>query len=170
MYYNVFYPSTPSGGVILANDNKSPDYMIQKKLTPATFTADTPRVPLKSWPDVIFLSWASLTTADERKDLRFVLRRVFTNDATLDNLKKIMKAKGFKDGQAPVWPGVVVDADTNGWYLLLASPNVSGVCWLLLQHKAELGAKTIKGIRVFNEYPKGSYEPSMVIELADKGS
>lgn len=154
---------------MLANDNKSPDYMIQKKLTSGTFTTDTPRVPLKSWSDIIFLSWASLTTPYERKDLRFVLRHVITNDATLDNLKKVMKMKGYKDEQAPVWPGVVVDADTDGWYLLLASPNVSGIYWLLLQHQAELGAKTIKGIRVFNEYPKGSYGPSMVIELADSG-
>ena len=63
---------------------------------------------------------------------------------------------------------MVIDANTDGWYLLLASPNVSGVCWLLLQHEAELGGKTIKAIRAFNEYPKGAYGPSMVIELADK--
>ena len=102
--------------------------MINEKKTPVTFTADTPRVPLRSRSDVVFLSWVSLITSEERKALRFVLRRVITNPPTLRNLKKIMKARGYKDGQAPVWPGTVVDADTDGGYLLLGSPNVSGVC------------------------------------------
>ena len=69
--------------------------MIQEEATPSTFTSDTLRIPLRSWSDVVWLTWASLTTPDQRKSLRFVLRRVITNTATLDNLSKIMKAKGL---------------------------------------------------------------------------
>lgn len=164
VFYNIYW-----NNILLAQDNKSPEYNIQHGKTRATFTKDTPKIPQTPWSDVVSLNYAKLSSA-KMKDLRFVLRRVITNDVTINILKKIMKAKGYKDGKAPEAPGVVINAETDGWYLLLASPNVSGVCWLLLQHQAELGGKTIKSITAFNEFEKGDYTPSMVIELANKGS
>lgn len=118
--------------------------------------------------DIAFLSWASVTSEQERRNLRFVVRRVIKNARTVDILRRMARDQGYADGRVPTKQAMAVGPDTKGWLALLASPNVSGVCWLLIQHQDELGPKVIKGIRVFDEYPTGKYAPTMAIEVGDR--
>lgn len=166
-FTNVLYTNDPSGGIILANDNYGPDHQINSGKAPL-FQQDSLMVPLRQWSDIAFLSWKSLTGPRERRHLRFVLRRTIKNDLAVDVLKHIAKRQGLTNGRVPYGNAMAVEPNTDGWLALLASPNVSGVCWLLIQHQADLGQKKIKNIQVVNEYKVGIYAPTMIIEISDR--
>ncbi|KAK5136258.1 hypothetical protein LTR08_003865 [Meristemomyces frigidus] len=174
-YINVFWPAA---GVLFANDNYSPDYMIAQAITPTTpWTSPAgnplPTTPLKQWSDAIFLSWLHLTTPAQRANLRFIFRRVIKNQDTLNVINTVARKKGLKScfklkqcaWQVPVWPGVVVRPGEEGFEALVGAPNGRGVAWLLIQHRAEMGGRTVGSVRVWNDLPVGRYQPSLMMKL-----
>ncbi|KAK5126611.1 hypothetical protein LTR85_009545 [Meristemomyces frigidus] len=174
-YINIFWPAD---GVLFANDNYSPDYMITNDKASVVPWKDAqgnalPTVQLRQWSDVVFLSWAHITTAEQQANLRYVFRRVIRNEDTINVINTIARKKGLKscfkvkqcEWQVPVWPGIVVEQGDDGFTALLGSPNGRGVAWLLVQHKAAMGKRTVKSIRMWNDLPIGNYQPSMMMEL-----
>jgi hypothetical protein len=49
------------------------------------------------------------------------------------------------------WPGITYPAASDEGRTLLGTPNGSSVAYLLIQHKAALGHKTVDKITVFRE-------------------
>ena len=125
------YPSTPSRGLSLALYNYGPDHQIKEGKAPG-FGKDSLLVSFQQWSDIAFLSWASVTSEHERRNLRFVVWRVIKNGRNVDILRHMARDQGFTDGRIPVEKVMAVGPSTAGWLALSASPNVSGVCWLLI--------------------------------------
>lgn len=78
-------------------------------------------------------------------------------------------------GDFPPWnQRLTVEADTDEYLALLASVQLKGIMWMLLQHREQLGHKTITKISVFKDEVTGElgYDalhrgPCVYIELGD---
>lgn len=66
-----------------------------------------------------------------------------TESIMTDALSKTDQSLGDWDNKATFTKG------TDAFYALIATTNGSGSAWLLAQHKAQLGLKTIKSIFIF---------------------
>jgi hypothetical protein len=53
-----------------------------------------------------------------------------------------------------------------GFEMLIGSPNLAGVMWMLIQHQAELGPKKVVRLRMWRD-ARGTYAPHMAMEIAD---
>jgi len=133
---------------------------------------------LRQWSDVIGLTWIHLTNDQQSKNLRWMFRRQVRNDDGQDIIGYVCEqenrgqAKGGDASgakwQAPKWPGVqFTPNDVDSFNGLLGTPNASGIVWLLAQHKAAMGQKTIKSITVWYDEQVGAYAPSMLFEIGD---
>lgn len=104
---------------------------------------------------------------------------VITTHATQQIVDEIYAAKtGFQlTGWADLRPWnqrITVEPDTDEYLALFASTQVKGIMWMLLQHREQLGKKTIKSISVFKDDVTGEpgYDalhrgPSIYLELED---
>ncbi|CAO2648158.1 Nn.00g090800.m01.CDS01 [Neocucurbitaria sp. VM-36] len=129
-----------STGIIAAYDNESP---LEAATAAGPYNLRLP--DLQYWSDVVYLQWKS--RASDTSDLQYVLRynvvNVFTN-FVLDAINKL------NDTRTEEWPGRTYDATSKDGHALLGTPNGSGVAYLLIQHKKQLGHKTIEKITVFS--------------------
>ncbi|KAL3428482.1 hypothetical protein PVAG01_01991 [Phlyctema vagabunda] len=118
--------------------------------------------PLVSWSDLTFLAYqqqAAVNGHDIRK-LRYVVRAGIAND----NTRAIMNwACGVKDDYPPWENRAVFGMDTEQGQALLGTPNGSGIAWLLINHKLQLGIKTVDKVSVFSV---DNY-PFLLFELKD---
>ena len=141
-----------------------------------------PVIKLHHWSDAVFLTWKSITTPEQRKGLKWILRRNMINLTTAKVISAILKKreqrhnivysqglfKGKTVRKAPIWPGLVLYPGDEGFNAMLGSPNACGVCWLILQHQEDMGHKVVASVRVFDDDVKNiAYAPSMLIELKD---
>ena len=95
-YVNIFWPSL---GVIFANRNYGAQYMIEQGLASVDpwegeDGKPLPTVQLKQWSDVLFITWQHLTTDEERANVRWIARRIITNNLTKQNIGKACKSRG----------------------------------------------------------------------------
>lgn len=82
--YNNWY--NINDGVIIAKDNYSPDWFAKRKGIPSTSVP-----PLKQWSDLVYLDWASMTTAGpQRQKINHVFRYNIANANTHKMLKLAM--------------------------------------------------------------------------------
>ncbi|EDU43951.1 conserved hypothetical protein [Pyrenophora tritici-repentis Pt-1C-BFP] len=118
---------------------------------------DRPTQPevLNYWSDIAFLAWTEPVADEEKRggDLNYVLRWTITNRDTVVVTSKLLtdyRAEEEEDEEwVPVWPGISFDADSEQAHALLGTPNGSGVAWLLVQHKRQLGHKVVKKVTLF---------------------
>lgn len=69
------------------------------------------------------------------------------------------------------WPGVDFDMTTDEGKGILASPNDSGLVWLLLSRRRQLGSQTISKVTVFADDGKREpVPPSLVSYIVDEPS
>ncbi|RHZ60825.1 uncharacterized protein CDV56_108825 [Aspergillus thermomutatus] len=137
-------------GLIVADDNKSPEYM-QKNSNwkPEQF------VPLKQWSDVIFLLWerAAREANSNVQNLEHIFRSIVINGDTLAIMRRAIGKPADFEGWGELRPmkekGRTFRPGSDAYYALLYSPNGRGVGWLLIQHKAKLGLRTVSEITVF---------------------
>ena len=146
IYNNVFWPEK---GIVFANDNHNPDAMIRDgKASKDPWKDDKgkalPIVKLKQWSDLQFLTWKSITTMNQRQNLRWVFRRNVINPMTVKMISEVMakrglegkiwgNLRGIKVTEAPTWPGFQLRPGEEGFDALVGSPNSYGVCWMLIQ-------------------------------------
>ncbi|KAI4686866.1 uncharacterized protein J4E84_005237 [Alternaria hordeiaustralica] len=92
---------------------------------------------LKYWSDVAYLQWACRNT--DSSDLRHVMRMSITNEKTKAVIQHI------KQQAHPKATGSYsFDVDNRDQVAaFLGTPNGAGVAWLLIQHKQQLGHKTV---------------------------
>jgi hypothetical protein len=129
----------PDNGIIVAYDNLSPTeaYRAQDR---HDFTVPD----LKFWSDVAFLQWK--LHASEKSELKYVLRYNVLNSVT----NFIIEAVGYaNDCEMLPWPGVSYGTNSEEGQALLGTPNGSSVAYMLIQHKHQLGHKTVDKITVF---------------------
>ncbi|BCS25712.1 uncharacterized protein APUU_50423S [Aspergillus puulaauensis] len=120
-------------GFISAEDNASPQ---QDKHDP---------VPeLFRLSDVYFLEWQR-QAANSRKirGLKYFLRFHIINK---DTRRIIKEATGHN---VKTWPGDMFGIETDEAKALLATPNGIGVAYFLINHKPELGVKTVEKVQVW---------------------
>ena len=150
----------------MAWGNYGPAYMMGKKYEGQT----SPRiVPLRQWSDVVFLEWQQLCVAPSSKGdikgLRYIFRLLISNPDSQALMSKALENVGAKISQ---WPGQDFGRSTKAFKALLGSPNGSGVAWLLINHKEQLGKKTVWKITVFrHEGAAEDADPSMLLWLED---
>lgn len=124
-------------------------------------------MPLQHWSDIIFLAWEHLQVdrSPDHQPLNYVLRETVTNDATKETLEAALKASSVLSGRPGQWPGYLFLPGSRGFEAMLSTPNVSGVCWLLIQHKVQWGERSIKSIRAW--VGRGGAALTLLIEIGD---
>ncbi|KAF2644693.1 hypothetical protein P280DRAFT_546125 [Massarina eburnea CBS 473.64] len=133
----------PYAGAIVAVENCSPAYFSDD---------DYPVSALHFWSDVAFLQYRTACVQYERMfkqpaaDLKYILRQSIVNDDTCLLVGELFEKSKQKLTR---WPGVEFPADSVGGKILLGCPNGAGVGFMLVQHKAQLGIKCVKNIRLF---------------------
>jgi len=126
---------------------------------------DFPR--LKYWSDVAYLQWAK--SVKTPSDLRCVLRISIKNPTTKAVVKHIMKDTLAKGDESR---SLRTDDDRDHVAALLGTPNGVGVAWLLIQHKRQLGHKTVEKVTVdchdnSTMSEDNTIDPSLVFHLRD---
>ncbi|GAQ06042.1 hypothetical protein ALT_3363 [Aspergillus lentulus] len=118
-YANVYYPSS---GLLVADEDYSPEHTTLELKKSSTPNAVRQVSNLKA---VIHFSIANTNTGN-------IIAQA-TGGQTISGYKNPMV---FKGGE-------------SNFNTLLRSPNGSGVAWLLINHKAQMGVKTIASISLF---------------------
>jgi hypothetical protein len=129
----------PVCGMLVAQDNLSP---LEAYRSENFEEFDLP--DLRFWSDVAFLQWKS--QASEDSELKHVLRYNVTNYTTNFVVEAINEANCCK---TLPWPGVDYDVASEEGKALLGTPNGSSTAYMLVQHKQQLGNKTVDKITVF---------------------
>ncbi|KAL3464834.1 hypothetical protein BJX64DRAFT_286022 [Aspergillus heterothallicus] len=132
-------------GLLVADYNSSP-----KAENPSW--PDDKFVPLKQWSDVIFLLWEHIAGSNAR-DLRHHIQCAVANEVTAGIMRKAIGVDDtFSewDSLSPLHEGGrTFRPGSDAYYALLNTPNGFGIAWFLIQHKAQLGIKTVSEITVF---------------------
>jgi hypothetical protein len=149
----------PIEGVIIAWGSYGAKYQGSKQDPPITVLPK-----LQNWSDITWLQWAQLA-GDMAKNLRFIFRSPVANTEAQWLITRALQLSGK---QLSTWPGVEFSMDTDEGKAILASPNGSGVAYLLLTHKRQLGRKTIGKVTVFgDDGKKQPRPPSLIYHVVD---
>jgi hypothetical protein len=146
-----------AGGMLVACENPSPPEANRQADRPLHL--DVPH--LQKWSDVAFLQWKRY--APVVSDLQYVLRHKVMNETTESVMQSINAANG---STTLAWPGASYDATSFEGQALLGTPNGSGVAYMLIQHKCELGHKVVDKIIVFEE----DRELMLLFQIFDVGA
>jgi len=120
-------------------------------------------VLLRTWADLTFLMWKNLAGGNVQ-NLKHIFRAPISNDRTFYYAMKAVTDAGMKIGG---WADRVTFTETgvegvataedkdkgNGLRAILTTPNGSGIYWLLLNHKAQFGIKTVTKVSVWADSP-----------------
>ncbi|KAF7173943.1 hypothetical protein CNMCM5623_006162 [Aspergillus felis] len=138
-YANVYYPSS---GLLVADENFGPE-----KTAPKIGEDGLPYVKLKQWSDVAFLNWQQecSATGASVSNLKAVIRFSISNTDSGNIIAQVTGGETIGGGKKPM----VFEAGNSNFNALLGTPNGSGVAWLLINHKAQMGLKTIASISLF---------------------
>ncbi|KAF2216327.1 hypothetical protein CERZMDRAFT_81459 [Cercospora zeae-maydis SCOH1-5] len=154
-------------GILIASDRHSPAY---RKMT-TTSLRKAPLPHLQNWSDLTFLSWQHLAMAnpEQQAPLRYIFVRGITNRNTQQLITEAMRVDGFKSGSALPWPNFWMftpnekDGSTSEPFLaVLGTENFGGIVFLLAQHQAAFGRRTIQSIRIWGDGGKSPVLHGMV--------
>jgi len=160
----------PISGAIWAANNISPS----KKNSQARRNAPLPALQL--WSDIVFLEWARVATDDNINNLKFVLRLWIVNAETCDVIAHVLRRlhPSREESRLVHFENEGdVGMESEEGKALLGTPNGRGVAWLLVQHRARLGRKTVGGVRVWvdgtcvEEQDMELCRPNMVFYVRD---
>ncbi|EME87645.1 uncharacterized protein MYCFIDRAFT_205747 [Pseudocercospora fijiensis CIRAD86] len=124
-----------------------------------------PIVQLRQWSDLTSLEYIHLSSSSPQ-NLRWIFRRNITNRKTQEMITKALRKKSKQsdsDFKAKPWPGDMFEPGHEGFEALIATPNVSGVVWMLVQHEEEFGRKEIKSLRVWWDGKGVNYTPNLMV-------
>ncbi|PPJ51688.1 hypothetical protein CBER1_08746 [Cercospora berteroae] len=157
----------PAKGILIASDRHSPAY--RKATTGSLRRAPLPL--LQNWSDLTFLSWQHLAAANQEQQapLRYIFVRGITNRNTQQLIMEAMHVDGFKSELPLPWPNFWMftpnDKDSGisePFLAVLGTENFGGIAFLLAQHQAAFGRKTIKSIRIWGDGGKSPVLHGMV--------
>ncbi|KAI5368086.1 hypothetical protein Slin15195_G032200 [Septoria linicola] len=149
-------------GVIIADNNKGPAAMNAQAKEPVSQL-----VPLKQWSDVLYLAWLKVGGLSKLRKLQHVFRDNISNQATIEVMRS-MVGKDHLDA-SDMWPGHEFRLPDVRLKAAIGTPNGNGVAWLLAQHQADVGLKTIDRVNIFNCGTEDYGTWCMYLHLADSG-
>jgi hypothetical protein len=138
--------------------------------------------PLSHQSDMAFLDWKRACTKynTNTNTLKHIFFSVIRAPATKEVVHHIYGAKmGYElesMGGLPLWDQrVALEPGSDEFLALFATVQVKGIMWMLLQHREQLGQKTIKKMCIFKDEMTGvgpdnepqERGPSVYIELGD---
>jgi hypothetical protein len=123
-------------GVIIAEGNWGPGHQNEELER---------YVPLKQYSDVVFLMWQE-EAGDKAKGLKYIFRHNIINPDTTDVVDEVLTRRGE---QLAPWPGLKINMDERDAWVILGTPNGRGAAWLLIQHKVQLGLKSLSAVTVY---------------------
>ncbi|KAJ4857103.1 hypothetical protein T069G_08000 [Trichoderma breve] len=149
-----FSSFSPSGGVIIADNNYSVDAAIKEwGLDPDEITTH-----IRRWSDAAWMQWVKACNDadfDDVSNVKYIFRATVVNPSSLDLLFQALREKYSDSPTIPpigVWKNrLTLDVAENPrqFYAVLGSPNGSGVAYLLMTHKGALGVKTVNKVDIF---------------------
>jgi hypothetical protein len=143
-----------TSGTMIADSNVSPQGdAANKNIDPSVFGPLLPA--LRQSSDVICLRWLAVTGSHGQNvgSLQHVFRTNIINSDTIDLVQYVLNG-GVVDGwanRATFTPSPGEADAASFFYALLNAVNLSGVAWMLIQHKGEMGLKYIDSISIFTE-------------------
>lgn len=152
---NYFLGLNPVDSVIIGMSLYSPAHMGKAKIPPVTVLPD-----LQQTSDVIWGQWI-LQAKERANNIRYYIVNAITNSATGPIIQSALESADA----APLkkWPGHSFGMDTDEGKALLGTPVGVGIAYLLAQHKAQLGIKTVSKVDVFE--PDEGGNPSLAFHI-----
>jgi hypothetical protein len=162
-----------SSGVILALDNTSPTAEGKEEGVDAQQLNDKLPEPNR-WSDIAYLRWSAICASHAGASvasLQYVFRINVENEDTEAMLDEALAGEDVDGGWSnratfepdPPNGGPLTD-NNKAFYALLTTPNIRGVCWMLIQHKQQMGIKYISEINVWQN--GGDYQLGLKIVAA----
>ena len=112
--------------------------------------------PLSHQSDMAFLDWNRACTEHDvnPKNLKHIFLSVITTPETqqvVDHVFAETMGRSLNSvADLPLWDKrMTLMPETDEFEALVATAQVKGIVWMLLQHREHLGKKTIKQISVF---------------------
>ncbi|KAJ5714584.1 uncharacterized protein N7483_011765 [Penicillium malachiteum] len=159
MYSNVFYVEQ---GLIVADENFSP-----QSRAPEFVAKGYPYVKLKQWSDVVFLDWQNQCSTNDGDitNLNYFIRFSIANLDAGSVIGEVTGGATIGGYKTPM----KFNAGSDEFNALLGTPNGSGVAWFLINHKAQLGTKTLASISLFRSKDPLGGDPvtNMAFEVID---
>lgn len=149
----------PSGAVynnhynpvlITAKNNWGPASEGKKQPVRVTGGPNDPFPLLSRLSDVMYLEFRRVMAENKQPmdELKGVWREHVMNEVTRDVATKVASSNYMLFG-IPQFPGKDFAPGSDEFAALVAAPNGVGVAYLLLQHREQMGRKTITSVKVF---------------------
>lgn len=107
--------------------------------------ADPSKLPhLRAFSDILWGYW--LRDNPDIRNIKYFLMLGISNDETNALIASCLRSA---EKDLKVWPGVSFDTKSDEGHALLGSPNGAAFAYFLMQHKRELGPRTIRKVTVF---------------------
>ena len=156
----------PTGGAIYGFFLDSPFYAASNTWFAGRKPADPAKLPkLRAFSDVLWGYWNRNNANVE--DVKYFFMLGISNDRTNQLIASCLESKGKVLSE---WPGTVFDTATDEGHALLGSPNGAAFAYFLMQHKKELGHKTITKVTVFRaetDDDSAFVDPHLVFHVGD---
>ncbi|KAF2812679.1 uncharacterized protein BDZ99DRAFT_354869, partial [Mytilinidion resinicola] len=96
--------------------------------------------------DVLFLEWQHQADVQgtDVKNLRYYFQLPVKNTPSQAAIARALEGRPVSK-----WPGVTLSMDSEEGKALLGTPNGNSLGWFLINHKAQLGLKTVESVTVF---------------------
>ncbi|KAI4251792.1 MAG: hypothetical protein L6R42_008231 [Xanthoria sp. 1 TBL-2021] len=115
------------------------------------------------WSDIAFAMWEAVTSFAGKnvKDLRFIAQQAIQHVFTQTIINRLVEGKL---GEVRTF-----ERGTEAFLALLGTPSGAGAVYLLMQHKRQLGRKTIVRATVFGKAQAqwAQHGPDVVFEIRD---
>ncbi|KAJ4305764.1 hypothetical protein N0V90_001296 [Kalmusia sp. IMI 367209] len=149
-----FFGFEASSGVLVSTSLRSPENM----------APEFPRYPpLKHVSDMLWGQWSCLKDRPRVDNIRIYIVTQVLNDKALDIIWRVIRSAGL--GCWQMWPGTRLGMETEEGRALLGTPVGQGIRYLLAQHKAQLGSKTVTMVDLY-EAEMGGF-PNLVFHIED---
>lgn len=135
----------PTGGAIFGFFLDSALYAASRTWYGNRKPANPAELPkLRAFSDVLWGYW-NRNNADI-KNIRYFFMLGISNDESNQLIATCLQNAGKRLDE---WPGAEFDTSTDEGHALVGSPNGAAFAYFLMQHKKELGLKTITHVTVF---------------------
>ncbi|KAK4992137.1 hypothetical protein LTR50_001315 [Elasticomyces elasticus] len=148
---DAYYQQTlnPTQGLIIAWGVYGPAYQ-GPRLSPPN---PGPYPPFSRLSDITAVVWreGARAAGTDPRNFKYYISPQIVNGRSKDVIRRALTDAGVPTDPPPAWPGHRWTTDADSAAAILASPNGAALAWLLIQHKATLGVKTITAVTVFRD-------------------
>jgi hypothetical protein len=144
-------------GILIAVGNFSPTGdAVENDVSPSVYNQYIPQP--NAYSDLMFLQYSGMCASRNAPvgGLTHVFQVSVINGETADVIEEALADReplswATRVTFTPTPPGTQQTVDNRAFYGLLYTPNVRGIAWLLVQHKAQMGLRYIDAISVWRK-------------------